>query len=195
MIKVTRNDIYTRDEKGGEWFDEFLRSFADEKEGSIQDVMDAIQSKKGETVQGIVDKYKIMVGIDSVADNDTLSTLESKASFRPISIRHAEHHVPESIVVIIEKDPVVKEGIRSMCEHSGGTKNTHSIMDFIREKLGKDLINYSDENLVKYIEDIKKSYRDEATEESHNDVGRVGIETDDHTEDTADYITHGKGNF
>jgi hypothetical protein len=114
---------------------------------------------------------------------------KSEAHMRPLSVRHKR----ANIVSEIEKDQKIREDVRSLCEHSGGTKNTHSIISFLRDKLGKELVRYSDEDLVKYIEGIKKEYYED--QESPNvDVGRVGVDTEDHPEDNAaDYITHGKG--
>ena len=93
----------------------------------------------------------------------------------------------------IKQDPQAADDVRSLCEHSGGTKNTHAIISFLRGKLGKELIQYSDKDLVKYIEDTKKMYRED-TEAPSLDVGRVGVDTEDNPEDNeADYMAHGKG--
>jgi len=300
MSKITRNDIYVRSENGGGWFDEFLRSLAEEKESSVQDVIDAIQYKRSETVQGVVDKYRKMVGLDNIKAYENETDLEVKASMfekvyrnspktlelknkidefadslanwnlkydefpsinkwvdknmddfpygqdevieylgnvmssrsqsywdtsvegrthpdkkklmavladlagdegktaascRPLSIRHAKiMDDKKDIILIIDKDPKIREDIKSMCEHSGGTKNTHSIINHLREKLGKDLISYSDNDLIDFIEKVKKEYQGD-TEEQSADVGKVGTDIEDHPEDNAaDYITHGKGN-
>jgi hypothetical protein len=194
MSKITRSDVFVRDEKGGAWFEEFLRSLAEEKEGSVQDVIDAIQYKKSETVQGVVEEYRKMVGLDTIEASDE-KELVSQAGQRPLSVRHAKmlEGPEEDIIALIEKDPALREDIRSLCEHSGGTKNTLSIINHLREKMGKDLVSYSNSDLIKYIEEAKKKFRGD-TEEQSVDAGRVGTDTEDHPEDNAaDYITHGKG--
>lgn len=191
MSKVTRNDIFVRSERGAEWFNDFLESFAKDSEGSTKDILDAIQDKRNQTVQGVVDKYRKMVGLDIQSDeNNNDDSIKAKAH-RPLSIRHAKPL--ENIVVVIENDPKLKEDIRSLCEHSGGTKNTHSIINYLRNKLGKDIVSYSNDDLIKYIEEAKKEYQEDK-EKSNIDVGRVGTNTEDYPEDNvADYITHGKG--
>jgi len=193
MSKIIRNDIYVRDESGSEWFDEFLRSLAEEKESSVQDVIDAIQYKRSETVQGVVNQYRKMVGLDNIESSTEENKLKSKAC-RPLSVRHAKIMSDnKDVISIINKDPKIREDIRSLCEHSGGTKNTHSIIDYLREKLGKDLVSYSDSDLIEFIEKTKRKYQGD-TEEQSADVGRVGTDTEDHPDDNAaDYITHGKG--
>lgn len=193
MSKITRSDVYARDEKGGEWFEEFLQSLAEQKESSVLDVLNNIQHKKSETAQGVVDKYREMIGLDAAAeieDNNNIVSIAS--SIHPLSIRHAEM-LDSNVVSVIEKDPGIKEDVRSLCEHSGGTKNTHAIISFLRDKLGKELVRYSDKDLIEYIESAKKEY-EEDLDMPNIDVGRVGTDTEDHPEDNdADYITHGKG--
>ena len=192
MSKITRNDLYVRSEKGPEWFNDFLRSLAEEKESSVKDVIDAIQYKKSETVKSVVDEYRKMVGLDNIEASDE-KELVSRAS-RPLSTRHAAIiNEPDDIVTVIEKDPALREDIRSLCEHSAGTKDTISIINHLREKLGKDKVSYSDDDLIKYIEKAKNKYLGNIEEKSA-DAGRVGTDSDDHPEDNAaDYITHGKG--
>lgn len=192
MTKITRSDVYVRSEKGGEWFEDFLQSLAEDKEGSVRDVVDAIQHKKSETVQSVVDEYRKMVGLDSIANSED-SSIIATASSRPLSIRHAQALESDGVISEIEQDSKLKEDVRSLCEHSGGNKNTHAIINFLREKLGRELVSYSDEDLVEYIEEMKKGYQEEP-EEQHGNVGKVGIDVEDHPEDNAaDYITHGKG--
>jgi len=286
-IKINRNDIFVRDESGPSWFNEFLHSFAEQKEGSAVDILNAIQKKKSETVQGVVERYREMVGLDIVADADDKNTVKNagevdqnymshlkpgkyiaeeegfmrdvetgerapaylddivckdcnekmplgvkksaagyflgrscncgpysresgyfgtredaenelkfyqnptrlEANIRPLSIRHAKEL---DAVSLITNDPKIVQDIESLCEHSGGTKNTHSIINYLREKLGKD-ISYSDKDLAKYIEDVKKKYM-EQTEDLNNDVGRIGLDNEENPDDAAaDYIEHGKG--
>lgn len=191
-MKINRSDVFIRDEKGGKWFEEFLQSFAEEKEGSTREVIDAIQHKKSETVQGVVEEYRKMVGLDSAASSED-GNIVVTASVRPLSIRHAQELNATNVISEIEQDPKLIEDMRSLCEHSGGTKNTHAIINFLRGKLGKELVRYSDKDLVEYIESMKRGYQEEF-EEQRGNAGKVGIDVEDHPEDNAaDYITHGKG--
>lgn len=190
-MRITRSDIYIRDEKGGDWFEEFLNSYA-KKESNAQDVLDAMNQKRGETVESVVEQYRKMTGLDSDASEEH-DGLTATASTQPLSMRHAHMmQEPQSeVVILIEKDPEIKADIESICEHSGGTKETHAILNFLRERLGRELVSFSDEDLSKYIEDIKGKYYEEKHEPRGN-IGRVGTESEDSPEDdAADYMTHG----
>ncbi len=194
MIKITRDDIFARDESGGAWFEEFLQSLAEQKESSTEDIINAIQHKKSETVKGVVDKYREMVGLDSAADVNDKSIVSQAAyeNVKPLSTRHAKI-LEANVVSEIEQNTQAKDAVRSFCENSGGTKGTHSIISFLRGMLGKELIQYSDKDLIEYIENTKKEYKEDV-EAPCVDVGRVGIDTEDNPDDNAaDYITHGKG--
>jgi hypothetical protein len=290
--KITRSDVYVRAEDGADWFNDFIESFANNKESaSIQDVLNAITNKRGETVQGVVDKYREMVGLDSFAneeeddhssektaaekDKSFMSHLDPNKKYQhetegfmrdtetgerepaylddmmcdecgepmpldvhmsaagyylgrmcmcgpysresgyfktredaeeelemykeremrskeakemPLSVRYASGALDE-----LDNNKELKEDVESLCQHSGGTKNTHSIISYLRGKMGKDLVRYSDQDLVKYIDDVKEKYRDSA-EESRFEAGKVGVDAEDSPEDNAaDYVTHGKG--
>jgi ATP-dependent DNA ligase len=88
-MTITRNDIYVRDEKGPDWFNDFLQSFAKSKPASIQDILDAINNKRSATVEDVVSMYRDQVGLDLIAnseDESTASDIHSTASaLGPIS--------------------------------------------------------------------------------------------------------------
>ena len=210
MPKIYRNDIYVRDEKGGEWFNEFLRSFAEKDEPpTTQSILDAVNQKRGETIESVVSKYRAAVGLDSIAEteNETDNEIIAMSSIRPISIRHAQmladdendkeglgNEENQGVVVIIEGDPNIKADLESMLESSGGTKNTHAIINFLREILGSDLVSYSDDDLITYIDDMKGKYTIDLPEEPGGYAGKVGTEpSESYDDDTADYVEHGKG--
>ena len=113
---------------------------------------------------------------------------EKRSNFRPLSKRHAS--VEQSAIDSIEADPDIKAIVISLCEHSGGTKNTHSIIQMLQEKLGKGVISYADEDLKKYIEEVKKPFRGEPLKINEpKDAGKVGTEReDDAADDIADYM-------
>lgn len=114
----------------------------------------------------------------------------AKSSFRPLSIRHAEEKI--DIVSVIEQNPELKAAIDSFCEHTGGTKSTHSIINFLRNMLGNEIIKFTDEDLIKYIENHKKSRKTSPAKKDNLDVGRIGIDSgEEFNDDTADYIEHG----
>jgi len=188
MTKVSRNDIYVRDENGPEWFNAFLHSIAKSKSETVQDIVSAI---KDETVEGRVRDYREQVGLDvlSTAEEDNQETIKT-AFVRPLSIRHAEE--TKDIVKIIEDDPELRSAIVSFCEHSGGTKSTLSIMRFVREKLGKDAVSFTDKELKKYIDQCKKRFKQELTDEGESSsIGRVGLDSEDsYNDDVADYATY-----
>lgn len=195
MSKITRSDVYVRDEKGGAWFDEFLHSFAGEKESSVYDVINAIHDKKADTVQSVVDDYRKQVGLDSLAndDDDGLKTVASTNKIS-LSMRHSYLLSTADVVSDIEDNPKLKEDIRSLCEYSGGNKGTHSIINYLRNELGTEVVKYSNDDLVKYIEEVKGEYRDDHDDDQVS-AGEVGIDVDDNNseDNIADYITHGKG--
>lgn len=194
MSKITRSDVFIRDEQGGDWFQDFLRSFSENKEAYVQDVLDAINEKRGNSVESVVQQYREATGLDSIADEKKEDKMVSTASMRPLSKRHAHMlQEPGEVIVVIEQDPALKADLESLCEHSGGTKETHAILSFLRDKLGKELVSFSDEDLMKYIEDLKDKYYEEKDEPEGN-AGKVGTDSEDNPEDNAaDYITHGNG--
>lgn len=196
MSKITRSEVFARGERGPEWFQDFLYNLSQTKESSTQDILEAINGKRGETVQGVVDKYKEMVGLDSVAQADDDETEKvATASTKPeISIRQAKEEEP-TVVMIIEEEPNLKGDVESICEHSGGHKDTYAIIRFLRDQLGSDLVSFSDKDLIDYIGDIKKEYLDDVDEPRGN-AGRVGMDDEPEREDNlADYVAHGTGNL
>jgi hypothetical protein len=193
--KITRSDIYVRDEKGPEWFNDFLQSLAGQS--ITQNVLDAINKKRGETVEGVVSKYREMVGLDVLAD-DGENEINKEASVRPLSSRHAKMMTrdpdDESIVVIIEKDPKLKADFESILKGSGGTRNTHAIIHFLRKMLGSEMVSYSDDQLIQYIDDMKGKYYDGKADDPPGNIGHVGTESSDtYNDHVADFIEHGKG--
>lgn len=192
-LKISRNDVYVRDEKGPEWFEDFLRSLA--QQSTTQNILDAINQKRGETVEGVVSKYREMVGLDVLAD-DNETEIKSEASMRPISVRHAKEldKDQKDVVIIIESDPKLKADFESILKGSGGTKNTHAVLHFLRGLLGSDLVSYSDDHLIQYIDEMKKKYLGTKVEEPSGYAGRVGTEPiEEFNDHAADFMGHGKG--
>lgn len=189
MTVVSRSDVYMRSEKGPSWFDEFLKSMAENNPSSVKEIMDAINNKQGETVEGVVQSYREQVGLDAVSKDDSEGEQVKNAHFRPLSIRHAKMGPEESALPKLKDKPEIMKDIDSMCEHSGGTKNTLSIMNFLRDRYGKELVSFSDQELRDYIEERKKRFYNESDEVY--DVGLVGQERhEDFEDDIADYQTH-----
>lgn len=193
-LKISRNDVYIRDEKGPEWFEDFLRSLA--QQSTTQNILDAINKKRGETVEGVVSKYRAMVGLDALADDDKTEIQIKSKALRPISVRHAKEldKDKKDVVVIIESDPKLKADFESILKGSGGTKNTHAILHFLRGLLGSDLVSYSDDHLIQYIDEMKKKYVNTNFEEPSGNAGRVGTEPiEEFNDHAADFMGHGKG--
>lgn len=189
MTKVTRNDVFVRGEKGGEWFDEFLKSFAKDRPSSVQDILSAINNKRGETVESVVQNYREQVGLDafsSTDDSDDTPVKNASAPFRPLSKRHAAE--VKSVVEMIKKDEDIQAAIDSHCEHSGGNKNTHTLIHFLRQLLGGD-VSFSDNELKEYLEERKNQFKDDKTEKSPRDVGLIGTDPHEHhDDDIADFM-------
>lgn len=196
MSKITRSDVFMKSEKGGDWFDDFLESLAAEnKEAYTQEIIDTITNTKANTVEGVVSQYREMVGLDTIA-NDKDAEIKATAS-SSISIRQAKEKDDEdvNVVLMIEDDPRLKSNVESMCEHSGGTKDTHSILSFLREELGNELVSFSDQELIDYIKDIKEQYHTHNEDCADGIEGKVGLEGgNEYSDDTAEYMkNNGKG--
>jgi len=205
MSKVSRNDIYARDEKGAQWFEDFLQSFAESKHYSLQDMLDIMNNKKaGDSVESVVSQYREMVGLDAITSEDDNSKLKVEASApRFLSARHAkgeeekeekevESDEPQGVILLIKQNPDIDDDIRSLCEHSGGTKNTMAILNFLRERLGNEVVSYNDDALKSYIDEVKKEYATEQ-EEPPVDVGLVGIDVvENQGSETPEFMEHGK---
>jgi len=192
MTKVSRNDLFMRSEKGPSWFDEFLETYAqsDNKSSSITDILDAISDKRGETVSSVVESYRQQVGLDSLTADEP--TIKQASCNMFLSNRHASLE-EKGIVLLIKEDPSIEKAIDSFCEHSGGNKGTHAIINFLRDKLGKDKVSYTDQELVDYIENRKKNFKEDDVDQAV-DVGEVGLSNseDEYSDQMADYVLHGK---
>lgn len=193
MTKVSRNDIYVRDENGPDWFTEFLRTYDINKSAyptSIQDIMGIITNRRGETVESIVKKYREQVGLDMVQSSDEDDQQVKNASYttRPLSIRQAAE---ESTVDKIKSDKGLQDALESLCKHSGGHKSIQALISFLRDELGPD-VSYSDEALKKYLTECKDKFMSQECEDKddRSHVGLVGLDNanDIYEDDTADYI-------
>jgi len=114
------------------------------------------------------------------------------ATFRPISVRQAAEY--KSMLAVITNDPKLKEAIESFVRNSGGHKSTYSIINFLREKMGNELVRFTDEELKKYIEDRKEEFKQTKNQgdEDFADVGLVGTDSnEEYHDDVADYFNHG----
>ena len=190
MTTVSRSDIYVRGENGPDWFNEFLESFA--KSGatgptSIQEILDAINNKRGETVESVVQSYREQVGLDvlgSEEEDESATVKNASSKFRPLSIRHA------SIVEKIKKDPKLLAAIDSHYSHSGGTKNIHALLSFLRNLIGQD-VSFSDKELKDFLEKRRENFKIYLSDEASEDVGRVGTDPHEHHEDDlADFMRY-----
>ena len=110
---------------------------------------------------------------------------------KTLSIRQAQMR-DKSVVEIVEADPNLIAAIESFCKHSGGHKSIHTIIEYLRERLG-DIVSYNDDGLKEYIDGVKSKYKVDK-EDGCVDPGAIGTErTNQYTDNTADYITHGSG--
>lgn len=195
MTEVSRNDLYMKDEKGPEWFDDFLRSLADNaNEASVdQEIMSAINNKRGETVESVVRDYREQVGLDIVqsSDDDEGSSVKQASiktkPFKPLSIRHAEQ---KSIVDDIKQRDGLVNALESMCKHSGGTVKMPALINFLRKEIGNN-VSFADEGLKEYLTELKEKFMEAKTPEESSYVGLVGLTDDDnYDDDAADYATY-----
>lgn len=188
MTKVSRNDLFARDERGPEWFNEFLYNFANSPPSSIQEILSAINNKKSETVEGLVQSYREQVGLDSLSEIEDAENIKiASENIRPLSVRHAEL-LEKSVLQRIKEDPNILADIDSFFEHSGGTKKIESVLTFLREKLGGE-VSFSDKELRDYLDERKNHFRRGLEFGQPGDVGRVGVSPEDQfDDDKADYI-------
>ena len=187
MSKISRSDVYARDERGPDWFDSFLQSYANQ--GNVKDLLDTITEKKAKTVQSVVDEYRKMVGLDLIA-NEEEPEIKARAS-RSLSLRQAKIAKIASVIEIIEDDPSLKNAIEDICKHSGGTRSTYSIMEFLRDRLGNDKVSLQDQQLKDYIENVKSKYFEDLGDREEK-PGLVGTDNEDFTDDAAEYYTNGR---
>lgn len=190
MTNVSRSDVYARDEKGPDWFNDLLESLANQKPGTVQDILGAIKNTEAKSVDSVVQNYRKQVGLDALTadtrDHETIK--EASKKFRPLSIRHFAEK--QSALALVESDEGLKQMIDSFCQHSGGTKSTHSIIARLREQLGDNSIDYNDEDLNNYIESRKNYFKHDMTDKVL-DVGLVGTDSNEEPADlTADYATY-----
>lgn len=194
MTKVSRNEIFVKAERGGDWLDDFVRIYSEMKDEptSIDEILGAINNKRSETIDSVMEKYREQAGLNALSGSEQMHV--KTASTTPLSVRHAALQGTPSAVSIIQKDPSVEKAIDSLCKHSGGTKSTHAIINYLRNVLGKELVSYTDKDLIKYIEDRKKAFRHEEPVEDMADVGMVGLEDDKdlYGDGVADYVQHGQ---
>lgn len=190
MTVVSRSDVFVRSEKGGEWLEEFVHRMANQNPSTLQNIMDIITNQQGKSVSSVVEDYRKQVGMDAISQDDKNDEQIKNASNKPLSIRHAKVQSARTILPELKKNPDIIKDIDSLCEHSGGTKNTLSIVNYLRSKFGKDIVSFSDQELKDYIEERKNMFYKGKSDETY-DVGLVGQETqNDFHDDVADYQAH-----
>ena len=87
----------------------------------------------------------------------------------------------------ILSNPQIIRYIDGFCQNSGGTKSTHSIINSLREKFGNELVSFSNEALVNYINERKQHFKEY---HGNNDVELEVGKADDHFDDfQADYTS------
>ena len=177
MSKVFRSNIYASDESGPEWFNEFLRSLSKESTNdATQEILQAINNNQVGTVAGVVEGYRLSVGLDRVNE------IEKEASVhRALSSRDE----PRPIGELIDENQAVKSELESLLMHSGGTKKITALISFLRANMPDVIIRYSDPILKEYLTKLRDKYRvnmDKTPYES----GLVG--TEDIDADAADHM-------
>ncbi len=204
MSEISRSLIYARPERGPDWFNDFLLSFAEQKD-STQDILNAIHNGH-QTVSSVVQGYREQVGLDIIESADDcedsaiknanvkhkpLSVREIRltSSFVPLSIRHAQE---ESSVSKIKAQPDLVAALESLCRHTGGTIKFPSLINFLRKRMGND-IKFNDDELKEYLTEIKNRYLDaQVSHQSQDYVGLVGVTNEDYDDDVAEYTRNGR---
>ena len=178
-MSFTRSDDFMKPEKGGEWFDDLLKQLATTTDQEITSIITGTQM---ETVESLTEKYKEQVGLNLIAKEES-KVITASVKNKPLSKR-AE--VKKSI-----KDlPQVQQAVDSFCQHTGGTKSTHSIINNLRKMLGKENVSYTDQELLDYINERKKQFYTSDKEDMSHDIGAAGTDKN-YTDDAADYANRG----
>lgn len=191
-----------RDENGGDWFQEFLKTMAypNSQPTSVQEILESITNTRSATVEGVIQNYRDQVGLDIISSDEdgqikTASVKERPLSKRDsntryLSTRHAGMGPVITVMPKLKENNKLLKSIDSFCEHSGGTKNTPSIINHLREMLGTDLVSYTDKELKDYIEERKKHFNEDDDQDDY-EVGLVGQDkAEDYDDDIADYQTY-----
>ena len=169
---MKRDYTYARGEKGPDWFNEFLDSFARSSDNTTNDILSIINNKNGETVESMVRSYREQVGLDLIAQDD--QELTKTADLKKISIRHNDYN-DSNVVDMIKNDELIMAEIDSLCKHSGGHKSVYSLINHLRKFFGSDVVKLYDEELINFLQDKLDSYRVDDIEE-FNDVGAIGVD-------------------
>lgn len=186
-MSVSRNDIYVRPEKGPDWLNDFFDNII-KQSGDIE--ADLERKKNGETVASVVEGYRKQVGLDLANDNEPMN-IKTASKKQYLSIRQAQME-DATVIEIIEGDPDLKTALNSLLEHSGGTKKITSLIKFLRDRLGKEKVSYSDQALRDYLSDLKGKYIIEPEPEKPEIAGLIGVENHDDGPDTAEYYASGQ---
>jgi len=104
-----------RSERGPDWFHEFLEIYsqAADKPASVDDILNAINDKRSETVESVVADYRKQVGLDAFSQDDEQAQIK-QASFTPLSIRHAKLNEEDSIATDSHGEIAKIEDTKSM---------------------------------------------------------------------------------
>lgn len=187
-MTFNRGDDHIKQEHGGETLDEFFRLLT-AASNPTQELLNAINGKRTETVASLVQSYREQVGLDLVEANEApeIKTASKKTCFL------SKRHKTASLQDLLQSNPEVAKDIDSFCSHSGGHKSTHAILHALRDKLGPDVISYSDQELIAYIESRKDQHRDcSHTSPGHFEEGAVGIGHEEPQDQLADYFKAGR---
>jgi hypothetical protein len=185
-MTFNRSDDYVKQEHGGETLDEFFRLLT-AASNPTQELLNAINGKRTETVASRVQSYREQVGLDLVEAEETLEikTASKKGCFL------SKRHKTASLQDLLQSHPELAQDIDSFSSHSGGHKDTHSILHALRDKLGPDVISYSDQELIAYIESRKEQHKD-CSHAPQFEVGAVGIGHEEPQDQLADYFKAGR---
>lgn len=146
---------------------------------SFEDILGRVVDKKLETVQGVVDRYKEMIGL---ADINNEEDFKKEAD-------DIKSEAESEIVQKIEDDQGLKSDIESMFEHSGGHKDVYSVVKLLRNYFNDDLVTYSDKELVDYIKKIQSQYKKDLPKPDV-DAGNLGAQDDLRDNTEAEYYTN-----
>ena len=106
-----------------------------------------------------------------------------------MSIRQASEE--DSVVDVIKSSDELKSAIESMFRHSGGHKKIYPIIRYLRDKLGKYKVSYTDEELITYLNSVKEQFLTDTLKDTDHNIGLVGLE-EEYEDNAADYVEHGR---
>lgn len=177
-MEITRSNIESRAESGGEVFEELASLLG--------------LSSEEKTISSVMAQYKKDVGLDIVTSEEEFEDHQLCKSASDNNYFSNRHKIFKTASAI--NDPNIARYIESFCSESGGHKSVHSIITALRDITGISTIGYDDKKLIDFIEKCQYKHKDNVLGGTlERDVGKEGTKNFHNYEDNqADYFRSAK---